>query len=959
MMARLIAKVDSYVSGAGPSSPRKGVKKAKGKRMTENEEDKILLQEEEDDGEFQRSGHRLTRQPTSIKSGTLREYQLEALNWMIQMYDTGISGILADEMGLGKTLQSISLLAYLKEYRGVAGPHLVVVPLSTLGNWMREFKKWCPILRLLRFHGNKEERPPLIESLVKKQDEWDVCISSYEMVNKHKGQFQRVKWVFIVVDEAHRMKNENSLLSLTLRGCPSRNRLLLTGTPLQNNLHELWALLNFLLPDIFADSQEFDQLFVTAEAKANDDDSKTEQDKEKENNAMNTLTMILRPFMLRRLKTDVETSLPPKKEMIVMVPVVPLQGRVYKGIVEKNVTAIQALAGSKSQLLNIVMQLRKAAIHPYLFDGVEDRSLSAHGEHLITNSGKVLVLDKLLKKLKAQNSRVLIFSQMTRVLDILEDYCLIRRHKYCRLDGGTSTVDREKMMEDFNAPGSDKFVFLLSTRAGGLGINLYTADIVVLFDSDWNPQMDLQAQDRAHRIGQKKPVFVYRFVSEGTIEEKIIERAAVKLRLDAMVIQSGKQQKTSNSITKDDLKEAIMYGAETVFRSGNATITDEDIDIILSKGEKKTAEMELKLQAAMGKLHNLSLTGSTPSFLQDDETEKKKKEILAGLNELEKEKLAAEQAELSKPRQRIGNYNIGQAFKTLYAADGSKTIRSTLPKPFKLPRMGEFQFYNVKRINEICEKEKEFYEYYKHESELPPSEKAENAEERTINGLTLQEIEERDQLLSQGFKAWKHRHFYAFVSACERYGRTNLDKIAKNVPGHTEEEVRQYHEAFFRRISELSQGKSLLKRIEKGETRMALQTKQEEALTKSCANIQTRIDFMDKLEIKYRNVKKSGFTMDNDKLLLYLAKKHGYGEWEKLQKEIKGHWQCSFDYYLKSRSPNEIGRRVDVLIRLISTDATKPGRQRKKKEEAKTVAATTEGGAEEAVKPSPPKKQKT
>eukprot|EP00808_Paulinella_micropora_P021784 g56470.t1 len=923
IMAKLVAKVDSFIQKAGPVSPRK--KQPKGqRRMTEREEDRILMEEEEEEeeGGVEPAGRRLTKQPTLIQHGQLRDYQLEALNWMIQMYDTGISGILADEMGLGKTLQSISLLAYLKEYRGVSGHHMVAVPLSTLGNWMREFQKWCPSLRLLRFHGNKEERSALVEQLTHAQDEWDVCVTSYEMINKHKGQFQRVQWVFIVVDEAHRMKNENSLLSVVLRGCPSRNRLLLTGTPLQNNLHELWALLNFLLPDIFGDSHEFDALFVR------------EDGQDLEGSVMKTLHKILRPFMLRRLKTDVESKLPPKKEMIVMVPVVELQGKVYKSIVEKNVHLIQEMKGSKSALLNIVMQLRKAAIHPYLFDGVEDRTLAAHGEHLITNSGKVMVLDKLLKKLKAQGSRVLIFSQMTRALDILEDYCLIRGHQYCRLDGGTSTLERETMMERFNAPDSDKFLFLLSTRAGGLGINLYTADIVILFDSDWNPQMDLQAQDRAHRIGQKKPVFVYRFVSEGTIEEKIIERAAVKLRLDALVVQAGRVQKQSNKITKDDLKEAIMYGAETVFRSGKNTITDEDIDIILSKGETKTKEMEEKLQKAMGKLHNLSLTGSTPSFLRDEESEKKAQEIKENLEILKQEKLEKEQAELNKPRQRIANYNVGAAFHSLMSnpkGKASKRCNNSLPKPEKLPKMHEYQFFDVKRINQLADKQKAFYEQHKHvdELELPETERnTYEGEDRTFNSLTLAEVEELDRLKKAGFGAWKNKDFYAYVNACEHYGRSDIDKIEVNVKGKLPEEVRKYHDTFWRQISELPQHKNIEKRIVKGEAKLNTRKQQEKALETLCVDYKSlsRQDFMARLDIKYRNIKKSGFTMDNDKLLIYLAHSQGYGEWDKLKSAIRKDDFCMFDYFLKSRTPAELGRRVDVLIRLVTKEPKKPGR---------------------------------
>ncbi|XP_042373093.1 ISWI chromatin-remodeling complex ATPase CHR11-like isoform X1 [Zingiber officinale] len=217
------------------------------------------------------------------------------------------------------------------------------------------------------------------------------------------------------------------------------------------------------------------------------------------------------------------------------------------------------------------------------------------GENLITNARKMVLLDKLLPKLKERDSRVLIFSQMTRLLDILEDYLLYRGYQYCRIDGNTEGEERDASIETFNQLGSQKFIFLLSTRAGGLGINLATADVVILYDSDWNPQVDLQAQDRAHRIGQKKEVQVFRFCTEFAIEEKVIERAYKKLALDALVIQQGRlaEQKTVN---KDELLQMIRFGAEMVFSSKDSTITDEDIDRIIAKGEEVTAELDVKMK---------------------------------------------------------------------------------------------------------------------------------------------------------------------------------------------------------------------------------------------------------------------------------------------------------------------------------------------------------------------------
>jgi SWI/SNF-related matrix-associated actin-dependent regulator of chromatin subfamily A member 5 len=442
--------------------------------------------------------------------------------------------------------------------------------------------------------------------LMSPQDrKWDVIITSYEMASIEKSQFRKHKWHHIIVDEAHRLKNENSGLSQVLRSFSSEHRLLITGTPLQNNLHELWSLLNFLLPDIFGDSEMFDSLFVT-------------DDVHEKIDVLQRLHRVLRPFMLRRLKSEVETSLLPKKELLVFVGMSEMQNRLYKSIYHKNMEALQGFVKQKSRLLNTLMQLRKAANHPYLFDGMEDRSLPLYGDHIIFNSGKFVVLDKLLKRLKAQGSRVLIFSQMTRTLDIIEDYLHYREYEYCRIDGSTNNFDRETRMDAFNEEGSEKFVFLLSTRAGGLGINLATADIVILFDSDWNPQMDLQAQDRAHRIGQKKQVYVYRFVTEHSVEIKIIERAEIKLRLDALVIQQGRQAAQRN-LTSKDMMDMVRFGADQVFRSQGSTITDEDIDLILSRGEQKTSEMNEKLTKHVGMAQSFSLNAQAQEeYLQEE-----------------------------------------------------------------------------------------------------------------------------------------------------------------------------------------------------------------------------------------------------------------------------------------------------------------------------------------------------
>ncbi|VVC98655.1 unnamed protein product [Leptidea sinapis] len=401
-------------------------------RKTEQEEDEELLAET---NTKTKSIFRFESSPPYIKNGEMRDYQVRGLNWMISLYENGINGILADEMGLGKTLQTISLLGYMKHFKNVPGPHIVIVPKSTLTNWMNEFKKWCPSLRAVCLIGDQETRNAFIRETLMPGN-WDVCITSYEMIIREKSVFKKFNWRYMVIDEAHRIKNEKSKLSELLREFKSMNRLLLTGTPLQNNLHELWALLNFLLPDVFNSSD-----------------------------------------------AEVEKKLKPKKEVKVYVGLSKMQREWYTKVLMKDIDVVNG-AGKveKMRLQNILMQLRKCCNHPYLFDGAEPGPPYTTDEHLVYNCGKLAILDKLLPKLQQQDSRVLIFSQMTRMLDILEDYCLWRH---------------------------EKFVFMLSTRAGGLGINLTSADVVIIYDSDWNPQMDLQAMDRAHRIGQMKQFYVY------------------------------------------------------------------------------------------------------------------------------------------------------------------------------------------------------------------------------------------------------------------------------------------------------------------------------------------------------------------------------------------------------------------------------------------------------------------
>lgn len=672
------------------------------------------------------------------------------------------------------------MLGYLSEYKNITGPHLIVVPKTTLSNWMNEFQRWCPSLRPLRFHGSKEERAEFVDEYIRPASksgdrDWDVLVTTYEIFNLEKTALSRIAWRFIIIDEAHRLKNEASMFSQNIRMLNTEHRLLLTGTPLQNNLHELWALLNFLLPEVFASSEQFDEWF-----NLDVDDTEAKQ------RMISQLHKILRPFMLRRLKVDVEKSLPPKTETILFTGLSVAQKNVYRQILMRDIDQINTNFGgsnsntTRTAILNIVMQLRKCCNHPYLFPGVEDRNENPFGEHLITNCGKMVLLDKLLRKLYERKNRVLVFSQMTRMLDILEDYCAMRDFQYCRIDGNTSYEDREDRIADYNAPGSSKFIFLLSTRAGGLGINLQTADTVIIYDSDWNPQADLQAQDRCHRIGQTKQVHVYRLVTDDTVEVKVVERAQQKLKLDAMVVQQGRLADKDRKMSKNELLDTLKFGADKIFRTkDSSSITDEDIDIILEMGRKRTEELNEKLQTAeKGDLYDFRLDGGagTQIFEGKDYSDKSLRE-----NSHQNSYFFID----TGPRERktLGSYSENKATRT---TDPNEKKQTKLPRHLRLPKMEDWQFFNRERLNELQEEEVKLFEQLIERGETP--------QPGTLGKLVLlppELHEEKLRLISEAFGDWNKNHFNNFIKASAKYGRKQFQKISEDV-GRPVEDILRY-----------------------------------------------------------------------------------------------------------------------------------------------------------------------
>ncbi|KXL41472.1 hypothetical protein M433DRAFT_157407 [Acidomyces richmondensis BFW] len=649
---------------------------------------------------------RSAKQPETVTGGLMRTYQLEGLDWLTSLYENGLNGILADEMGLGKTIQVISFLAFLRE-KGVQGPFLITTPLSTTSNWVAEFKKWTPTIPVVLYHGTKEEREKIRRTRLRSpgSPDFPVVVTSYEISMNDRKYLSHFGWKFIIIDEGHRIKNLNCRLIRELQSYQSANRLLITGTPLQNNLAELWSLLHFLMPNIFDKLESFEAWFDFSALKEKQGYEEILSG-ERKRQLVASLHAILKPFLLRRVKADVETALPQKREYVLYAPLTQTQRELYQAILEGNsrsfleekmvesisgkstpmsirsrslkrgavdetetpnksakssrasTPATAGSAGSRSRkakkaqnyeelsdrkyfkqlegdssptqnadtedeeeaeraktlalakreisrkkLQNPVLQLRLACNSPhnffYPFDIDDNTPLD---ESLVTESGKMMLLDRLLPELLRRGHKVLIFSQFKTQLDILETYCRELRHwPVCRIDGSVAQSERQDQILAFNDPKSNTDIFLLSTRAGGQGINLAAADTVLLFDSDWNPQQDLQAQDRAHRIGQTRPVIVYRFATKATVEEMLLEKADSKRRLEKLVIQKGRFRRGGDSGGADfaELQKLLARddGERVDVADGKGLLSDEDLAILTDRSAEAYERAEKGLDA--------------------------------------------------------------------------------------------------------------------------------------------------------------------------------------------------------------------------------------------------------------------------------------------------------------------------------------------------------------------------
>ncbi|GLI68496.1 hypothetical protein VaNZ11_012939 [Volvox africanus] len=590
----------------------------------------------------------------------LRPYQLDGLRFLASLFVNRMNGILADEMGLGKTLQAISLLAHLAESGRSRGPHLILAPKAVLTNWVGEMQRWAPGLEALCYDGTQQERKALRGQLLAAAAAAVgaaagsgaagyrplVVVTHYDVAIRDKGLMKKLSWQVLVVDEGHRLKNHRSALFSVLSGLRPACRLLLSGTPLQNNLSELWALLNFLMPHVFSCQQDFDDWFA-APFKGSADREDLELGEEERLLVINRLHQVLRPFLLRRTKREVASELPEKRRHVIRCPMSAWQAELYRQISQRGLVAA---SGKARSLVNLSMHLRKACIHPYLLEeeravpglplgrgipgrapgqepqlgaggaapavapvpapggaGAADRlrqspdagpqavfaAPDAAAEELIRSSGKLALLDSVLPKLAATGHRVLLFSQMTRALDLVEELLELRGHPYLRLDGSTRTEERPRLLAAFNDPASPHLVFLLSTRAGGMGLNLQSADTVIMLDSDWNPAMDQQAEDRAHRLGQTRSVLVLVLVSSGTLEEVILDRAQNKRGMGEAVIGAGLFNERATQAERQQALQALLGQGSGVLMEGSAPPhTTQEINKMLARSDEELQMFE-------------------------------------------------------------------------------------------------------------------------------------------------------------------------------------------------------------------------------------------------------------------------------------------------------------------------------------------------------------------------------
>ncbi|KAI9296429.1 hypothetical protein K502DRAFT_272827, partial [Neoconidiobolus thromboides FSU 785] len=501
----------------------------------------------------------MTTQPEFIDSGTLYPYQLDGLNWLLYQWCRGKPSILADEMGLGKTIQIISYLyALYKNYN--VYPSLIIAPKAVLPNWRREFDFWAKDMVVATYAGEKDSLQTILSTGLFEGEfmKAHVLLTTYETFNENLNLFTKfAPWQNVILDECQRIKNSETKTFKQMQKVNTYHKILITGTPLQNNITELFNIMSYIDPDQFSDKDKFIDEF---------------EDLNEE--SLKKLHELLKPYFLRRVKKDVSIELPKKIERTIPVTMTSLQRNLYKATLQKNVKLLASIASERKgrgsetttvSLRNIYSDLRKCLMHPFLIPNIEPDTENLSDDvvldHILSSSAKLKLVDRILYLLKKRNHRVLIFSQFKIMLDILEDYLYMSDYSYTRIDGDTPSEIRQSNIDKFNEKSSDIFVFLITTRAGGVGINLTSADTVIMYDLDFNPQADIQALNRVHRIGQKKPVLIIRLVTRGSIEERLLEIAKNKMVLEHLIIDRMGNIELKNT----DLENIIRFGAKALF----------------------------------------------------------------------------------------------------------------------------------------------------------------------------------------------------------------------------------------------------------------------------------------------------------------------------------------------------------------------------------------------------------
>ena len=732
----------------------------------------------------------LPQQPKSIKNCVMKEHQIKGLNWLIDLHECDANGVLADQMGLGKTLQSIAFLAYLSEIKNDHGPHLIVCPLSVTYNWQNELKRFYPQCRALIVRARAEFRDEDKRDYFKHRH--NVLIASYDSIQYNLSFFKRINFSYLVLDEAHRIKNDEAMFGDLLRSLHCKNKLLLTGTPLSNNILELYSLLSFLMPHIFNSKTQFEESFGILSYKNDKQKEKVNVLGLSDQDTVKKIHNLIAPFVLRRLKQDTTLNLPEKKEILVYCPLTLMQKNLYKALLTRSIKIQSIKSGS------LMMDLRKAAIHPYMFPTL-DTEAEEIGPHLVNNSGKFIILDKLIEKFViGAKEKVLIFSQLTSALNIVEDYLAYKKLSCFRLDGAVDIEDRVKHMDEFNSKQNDIRVYLLSTRAGGLGVNLIAARYVIILDSDWNPQVDMQAMDRTHRIGQTREVKVFRLISKNTIEEKIQELQTIKLKIDYLVIERGRQINKDknaefqiNNLSEQEMKDLTYFGANSILTMGDEDCTNVDIDKLLEDGEKaaesmaKTLEQKVKEYAdnATNFDHNTTIQvfeGEDYRKRKVEDQEAVRKALLESIRSIQKDAPVVKR----------------QAYKYTYKC-------SIDDMPFQ-----NFAGEKGRQVTEL-KKKKDKYLYFK---DMEPDRITEKFEEFTpedeVELLTLSE-----QIIEVTKK-----EFNEFVKGICTYGRHNLDDIRKEfLPDWTEGKLYDYAIRFWAMFDTIPNYASTLAKIDREE----------------------------------------------------------------------------------------------------------------------------------------------